>query len=69
MPLVTVTREILSANPDNSCPICLSEMALEEKIRILPCKHMFHNQVQYSSTTSAIIILMVPNLLHLYVNM
>jgi hypothetical protein len=28
---------------DATCPICLSEFDLDEKLRVLPCKHHFHD--------------------------
>jgi hypothetical protein len=47
IPEVTVEADTLRhTDGDSTCPICLSDMALGEKVRIMPCKHVFHSQVR-----------------------
>lgn len=41
---VTIQASDLGQGRENTCPICLNDMAVGEKVRILPCKHMFHSQ-------------------------
>lgn len=45
IPTVTLAEdsELLTREGDNTCPICLSEMVVGEKVRILQCNHFFHN--------------------------
>ena len=45
LPVITVTPEHFANGEENTCPICLSEMAIGDSIRSLRCKHMFHQQV------------------------
>ena len=46
LPLVTVEADTLRhTDGDSTCPICLSDMALGEQVRVMPCKHVFHSQV------------------------
>lgn len=46
IPLVTVEADTLRhTDGDSTCPICLSDMAIGEKVRVMPCKHVFHSQV------------------------
>ena len=42
LPEITIAQEHLTADGDNSCPICLSELAVGESGRMLRCKHLFH---------------------------
>mmetsp|Transcript_28105 Transcript_28105/g.26961 ORF Transcript_28105/g.26961 Transcript_28105/m.26961 type:complete len:382 (+) Transcript_28105:185-1330(+) len=43
LPLITISHDHLRQNgDDNSCPICLNELALGEEARVLQCKHLFH---------------------------
>lgn len=44
VPQYTVNSETFPSGKDSMCPICLSEMALGESVRLLPCKHLFHSQ-------------------------
>mmetsp|Transcript_17415 Transcript_17415/g.29197 ORF Transcript_17415/g.29197 Transcript_17415/m.29197 type:complete len:372 (+) Transcript_17415:178-1293(+) len=44
IPTTTLTEDSeLIRNGDNTCPICLSDMVTGDTVRILPCKHFFHN--------------------------
>jgi hypothetical protein len=52
IPLITVKEETLEG-VDNTCPICLNDMALGEQVRLLPCKHIFHSQVIIPSIASS----------------
>lgn len=47
LPTTTLTEdsELIKEGGDNTCPICLSDMVVGEKVRILHCKHFFHNTV------------------------
>eukprot|EP00602_Paraphysomonas_sp_CaronLab_P000885 CAMPEP_0185031734 /NCGR_PEP_ID=MMETSP1103-20130426/19358_1 /TAXON_ID=36769 /ORGANISM="Paraphysomonas bandaiensis, Strain Caron Lab Isolate" /LENGTH=186 /DNA_ID=CAMNT_0027567357 /DNA_START=595 /DNA_END=1155 /DNA_ORIENTATION=- len=44
IPLVTVKADTLPGGGDSTCPICLNDMAVGEKVRVMPCKHVFHSQ-------------------------
>lgn len=44
LPLITLRED--SDGINSSCPICLSDMVVDEEARILSCKHMFHKQVR-----------------------
>lgn len=41
VPLITIGHEHRNED-NNSCPICLNEMAIGEEARYLTCKHIFH---------------------------
>lgn len=45
LPEVIVDASHIRVGQDNTCPICLSEMALGESARVLRCTHIFHKQV------------------------
>jgi hypothetical protein len=43
---ITITPEVLaSAGSHSSCPICITEMAVGDEARVLPCSHFFHKTV------------------------
>ena len=43
--LVTVDEELLQSTSSATCPICLSDMAVGDQARFLPCNHFFHKHV------------------------
>ena len=46
--LITISAEDLGReNASTTCPICITEMAVGEQARILPCKHFFHKTVKF----------------------
>ena len=46
LPEVIVDASHIRVGQDNTCPICLSEMAIGESARVLGCSHIFHKQVR-----------------------
>jgi hypothetical protein len=46
LPEVIVDATHIRLGQDNTCPICLSEMAIGESARVLRCSHIFHKQVR-----------------------
>lgn len=49
LPEMVVTAADLRPGEDNTCPICLNEMALGDVARQLRCQHIFHKQVSSDS--------------------
>ncbi|XP_031556549.1 E3 ubiquitin-protein ligase RNF181-like [Actinia tenebrosa] len=41
--VVTITRNHLKDDSTSSCPICLAEYEENEKVKQMPCEHMFHS--------------------------
>lgn len=45
LPEIVITAAHLRPGEDNTCPICLNEMAVGDAARALRCEHVFHKQV------------------------
>lgn len=54
IPLITVKEDTL-VGVDSTCPICLNDMGLGEQVRLLPCKHLFHSQVDFTMRKSCLL--------------
>jgi len=44
LPKVKVTKEMMGDNGKAECSICMDDVALDDEVSQLPCKHWFHEQ-------------------------
>jgi len=44
LPKVKVTKEMMGDNGKAECRICMDDVALDDEVSQLPCKHWFHEQ-------------------------
>jgi hypothetical protein len=43
LPLVTISEPLI--DDERTCPVCLNEMVVGDQARTLPCRHLFHKNV------------------------